>query len=103
MRMPESKDAKGLYVQFRDFKSRMRTMHLSIAKGDMEALENYVLDDLAFDAEFPVFRECLDFAQGEDFLTPEMIEAAEASIAWGARLRELISAKLSRKDVSYAE
>jgi hypothetical protein len=87
MSLPESKEAKGLYINTRDMFNRFRRDALERGGGDVAALKAHVFDHLDLLAEFAQFRESIDFANQEGLLTPGQDEAAQASIDWGETLR----------------
>jgi hypothetical protein len=100
--LPESQDAKALYVEMRDARNRHRQWALSSSKGDMDALKSHVLDGLSLDSEMAGLREQVDFATSESLLTPEQIEAAHHAIAWGDTLRALLAETQSEIQVGAA-
>jgi len=89
--LPDSQEARALYVDLRDARNRHRQWALSSSKGDMDALKVHVLDVLSLDSEMAGLREQVDFAISEGLLTPEQIEAAHHAIAWGDTLRALLA------------
>lgn len=88
--LPETDIAKAEYIEMRDYRNRWRQDYLRACHGDLDEFKTYVLRWMAGDAEVAPLREIVDFAKGEDFLTPEMVEAAENTIAWGVVLRDLL-------------
>lgn len=89
MSLPSSQDGKALYINSRDMFNRLRRSVLIQAGGDEAALKAHVLDHLTLMAEFAQFRESVDFAIQEGFLTPEQVEAAQSAIAWGEEFNRL--------------
>lgn len=89
--LPDSPEARALYVEMRDARNRHRQWALSASNGDMDALKAHVLDGLSLDSEMASLREQVDFAVSEGLLTPEQVEAAHHAIAWGDTLRALLS------------
>lgn len=87
--LPESPEGKKTYVECRDYCTRWRQMAMARFHGDLDAFRGYVLDGIASDSELAAFREATDFARDEELFTPEMLEAAENVVNWGARLRTL--------------
>jgi hypothetical protein len=93
MPLPESIEAKCLYVNTRDLFNRMRKDVLTRNAGDMDALKNHVFDHLSLLAEFAQFRESVDFAMREGLLAPGQVEAAQSAIAWGEELRARLASR----------
>lgn len=89
--LPESKDGQALYISVRDLFNRFRREALTRAHGDQEALKAHVFDHLDLMAEFAQFRESVDFADEEGFLTEDQARAAENAIRWGQEFRKLIA------------
>ena len=85
--LPEGKDARALFVEIRDYKSRWRRMRLQSLGGDWEAFHRYVMDDLAYEAESAGFMEVFDFATDEQMLTPDQVEAGMVALEALARFK----------------
>lgn len=90
MPLPSSRTGKDLYTSSRDYFNRWRKWTLQDSGGDADALKEHVIRHLRIDAEFPQFREAVDFANQEGLLTPEQAEAAQNAIQWGEQLLSLM-------------
>ena len=101
--LPEDQFARGAYYEVRDYKSRWRQDKMRRFHGDVDAFASDELGWVTHEAELPQFREQIDFAISEGILTAEMVMAAEAVIAWGDNLRQLIRAHLDNQNQSNEE
>lgn len=94
--LPETDHAREGYIAARDAKNRWREWRMNSISGDLDAFQAYIMDDLASEAETPWLREVADFAEREEMLTPEMLEAVQSIEAWGNRLRDLCRGSLQQ-------
>jgi len=88
--LPEHPASRAAYIELRDCRTRWRGYALNQGAGDMAVLQAYILDTLASEADLAGLREILDFAQGEDFLTQELQDAAQNLVLWGQELARLL-------------
>lgn len=91
--LPETADGKDLFMRIRENRGRWRTWNLDRYKGDMNELKREELGQLELESDLAGFRECVEFMQSEDMLTPTQIEAANNVIGWADVLRKSLEVK----------